>query len=61
MLVNGRIMLVAGLALCVVGVAIAVATAVTGHHHGSPRAQFAGPTMPPNLPAADFTLPDQDG
>jgi protein SCO1/2 len=33
----------------------------TGRHHGASGAGFDGAIPPPNLPARDFTLRDQDG
>jgi len=50
-----------GLAVCLAGVAIAVGAALSDD--GPPRvtARFAGPTMPPHLRAANFTLGDQEG
>jgi protein SCO1/2 len=57
-----RWLLACGLALCLLGTAIAVAAALSDHVvDEQARMQFAGPTMPPRLPAADFTLADQDG
>jgi protein SCO1/2 len=54
-------MLAAGVSLCLLGAAIAVAVALSEEDPASRAATFAGPLMPKNLPAADFTLHDQDG
>jgi Uncharacterized protein SCO1/SenC/PrrC, involved in biogenesis of respiratory and photosynthetic systems len=53
--------LAAGLSLCLIGAAIAVAAAISDRRPAPKQAEFAGPLMPANLPAADFTLSDQDG
>lgn len=56
-----RLTLAAGLSLCLLGAAIAVAAALSDRNPAPKQAEFAGPLMPANLPAADFTLRDQDG
>ncbi len=54
--------LLAVLAVLLAGIGVVV---FTGSRHASgaaaTRSEFAGPTMPPGLRAADFTLADQDG
>jgi protein SCO1/2 len=47
--------------LCVLGAAVALATVLSDGSDKPHQAAFAGPLMPRNLPAADFTLADQRG
>lgn len=56
-----RVTLAAGLSLCLLGAAIALAAGISDRHSAPRKSEFAGPLMPANLPAADFTLRDQDG
>jgi protein SCO1/2 len=47
--------------LCVLGAAVVLATVLSDGAGKPHRTAFAGPLMPRNLPAADFTLADQRG
>jgi protein SCO1/2 len=58
---RARITLLAGVALCLSGAAIALATALTGHHAHHAQATLIGPRMPAHLRAVDFVLHDQNG
>ena len=53
--------LLAGLVLCLMGTAIALATALSGPGHRRVPQTLIGPRMPAHLRAADFVLHDQDG
>ena len=60
--VNSRLVLGCGIALVVLGGALALAVGLSGGSgDGSQKQAFAGPTMPPGLVAKDFSLADQDG
>jgi protein SCO1 len=60
-----RVLVVVLVALVIaIGVVIATGSSVSGSGSGPgspPQGQFDGPTLPPNLRAANFTLHDQNG
>ena len=63
-----RLLLGCGIALCLFGTAVALAVGLSedaktrpADASGLPKSRFAGPLMPRNLRAADFTLTDQRG
>jgi len=59
--VNSRLLLACGVALCLLGGAIALVVGLSGDDAKRADEAFAGPSMPRNLRAADFTLTDQSG
>lgn len=59
---RGRTTLLAGLGLCLAGIALAGVTAASGRRdHPAVARALLGPRMPAHFAAGDFTLRDQDG
>lgn len=56
-----RPLLASGVALVLLGLGMGVVTAISDNAEIVVAPRFAGPTMPQDLRAADFTLTDQDG
>lgn len=56
-----RLILACGVALVLLGAGIGAIAVVSDSADPPPPTTFVGPTMPEDLPAADFTLPDQHG
>lgn len=56
-----RPLLASGVALVLLGLGMGVVTAISDNAERVVAPRFAGPTMPEDLRAANFTLTDQDG